>query len=130
MSDFERGTDGQMVAAVTTSQSMPDQAACWSSRGSTTSETGASYCGTVVTALVSGDSGSTYVVSDFERGTDGQMVAAVTTSQSMPDQAACWSSRGSTTSETGASYCGTVVTALVSGDSGSKACLGRGDWEF
>ena len=78
----------------------------------------------------------TYVVSDSERETDDRKVAAVTTSQSTPDQletalmAACWSSRAGTTPETGASYCGTGVTALVSGGSGSKACPGHGDWEF
>ena len=75
----------------------------------------------------------TYVVSDSGGRMVDRMVAAVATSQSTPNQletAACWSSRADTTSEAGAPYCGTVVTVLVSGGSGSKAYPGRGDWEF
>ena len=83
----------------------------------------------------------TYVVSNSERGTDDRRVAAVH-ARSVGDfasTAACWSSHAGSTPETGAPYCGTVatlvsgehaVTRLVSGDSGSKACPGRGDWEF
>ena len=44
--------------------------------------------------------------------------------------AASWSGGAGTTSEAGALDFGTVVTVLVSGDSGSEACPGRDDWEF